>query len=396
MRASQTLKRWATCAASLSALVLAGCAGLNSAAPAAPVPEHLFHDAWFQPPAEPVRADAVLALSPAMRAFMVSDIAHLARRENSPQRALIQALYTPNLLRLEYDASMTRDAAQAFDARSGNCLSLVLMTAAFAHALDLEVNFHSADSEETWSRRGNLLVRSSHVNVSLGPRLMSQGTRRDPALLTVDFLPAQDLQGLRTRDIGQATVLAMYFNNRAAESLVQGQFDQSYAFAREALRQDPAFLPAYNTLGLVYRRHGQPAQAAATFEHVLALDPTQRQAMANLIDTADELGRTAQARQWRAALARLEPYPPFYFLQLGQAAARRGDWPAALVLFKRELARADYSAEVHFWVAQATLQLGDPVSARRHLALAAENSLSGGERALYSAKLDRLNAARHP
>ena len=208
MRASQSLKRWATCAASLSALMLAGCAGLNGAVPAVPVPEHLFHDAWFQPPATPVRADAVLALSPAMRAFMVSDIAHLARRENSPQRALIQALYTPNLLRLEYDATMTRDTAQAFDARSGNCLSLVLMTAAFARALDREGNFHSADSEETWSRRGNLLVRSSHVNVSLAPRLLSQGTRRDPALLTVDFLAAQELQGLRTRDIGQATVLA--------------------------------------------------------------------------------------------------------------------------------------------------------------------------------------------
>lgn len=378
-------------ALTLGGCLLPGCAGILAVPTPPSAPEPLFNDALFGPPAEPVDTQQVLALSPAMREFIARDIRRSSWRD-SPQRALLDALYSPHQLRLEYDAGSTRNASQAFAARAGNCLSLVLMTAAFAQALDLEVSFNSAQLEETWSRRGNLLVRSGHVNLSLGPRLLSLGSRHDTTQMTVDFLPAQELQGLRTRPIALATVLAMYFNNRAAETLVPGQLDQAYAYARAALRQDSGFVPAYNTLGLVYRRHGDTALAARAFEYALDLDNGQRQAMANLIDTLDELGRPHEARQWRTTLARLEPYPPFYFLDQGRAAAERGDWPTARSLFERELARADYSAETHFWLAQASLHLGDTAAAKRHLLLAGENSLSNGERALYTAKLDKLKA----
>ena len=55
--------------------------------------------------------------------------------------ALLEALYTQGELRLEYDARRTRTAAEAFDARMGNCLSLVIMTAAFATEMQLQVRF---------------------------------------------------------------------------------------------------------------------------------------------------------------------------------------------------------------------------------------------------------------
>ena len=394
-------RRWAGVAMWLGSglvclLGLGACANLSGGLMSLPVPQQLFHDGLFQPPAEPVDAARVMALSPQMRQFIAQDLPRSTWRD-SPQRALVDALYTPGRLRLEYDAGMTRNAAEAFAARSGNCLSLVLMTAAMAQALNLDVSFNSALTEETWSRRGNLLVRSGHVNLNLGPRVLNIGSRHDPSQLTIDFLPASELQGLRTRPIRLATVLAMYFNNRAVETLVQdplvqGQFDQAYAFAREALRQDATFAPAYNTLGLVYRRHGDMALAASAFEYALTLDNGQRQAMANLIDTLVDLGRPHEARQWRATLARLEPYPPFYFLDQGRAAAERGDWPTARSLFERELARADYSAETHFWLAQASLRLGDVAAAKRHLRLAGEHSVSTSERALYAAKLDKLKA----
>jgi transglutaminase-like putative cysteine protease len=56
----------------------------------------------------------------------------------------VQALYQPDQIRLEYDAAVTRNAAQAFEARTGNCLSLVIMTAALARELGLTVRYQSA------------------------------------------------------------------------------------------------------------------------------------------------------------------------------------------------------------------------------------------------------------
>jgi hypothetical protein len=40
---------------------------------------------------------------------------------------------------IEYDSTVTRTAAQTYAARAGNCLSLVIMTAAFAEELGLRV-----------------------------------------------------------------------------------------------------------------------------------------------------------------------------------------------------------------------------------------------------------------
>lgn len=369
----------------IAAALAAGCAG----APPEPAPAALFDDAAFAAPARAPDAQSIFALDAGMRRFLADEIAHRARLVG-PQRALVDALTTPGRLRLEYDATMTRNAAQVFEAHSGNCLSLVIMTAAFAKALDLRVDYNAAVQEQTWSRRANLLVRSDHVNVSFGRRAIDVGRSIEPGPVTIDFLPPDEVSGLRTLPIAEATIVAMYFNNRAVEALVDARLDEAYAYARAAMRGDPAFWPAYNTLGLVYRRHRQPGRAAQVFEYLLGRDPGYRQAIANLADAYDALGRAADAAHWRQVLVSLEPQPPFHFLDLGRAAAQRGDWVEARRQFERELARADYSPEVHFWLAQADLRLGDLDGARRHLALAMDNSTSGGDRALYAAKLARL------
>ena len=63
--------------------------------------------------------------------------------------------------------------------------------------------------------------------------------------------------------IEEKTILAMYMNNRAAESLAGGRIDDAYWFARAAVLQDPDFMTPYNTLGVVYQRHGNLGEAGA-------------------------------------------------------------------------------------------------------------------------------------
>ncbi len=95
---------------------------------------------------------------------------------------------------------MTRNAAQAFAARSGNCLSLVIMTAAFAKEMGLPVAYQNVYVDETWSRIGDIYFSIGHVNLTLGRRHDPTSVRDDEAdLLTIDFLPPSELRGLRTR-----------------------------------------------------------------------------------------------------------------------------------------------------------------------------------------------------
>jgi predicted Zn-dependent protease len=308
-------------------------------------------------------------------------------------RGLIDALYSKNQLRLEYDAAITRNASQAFETRSGNCLSLVIMTAAFAKTLGLSVTYQSAFVEPTWSRVGGMHFLSGHVNLTLGGRSTGARTAYDAGvLLTVDFLPAQELRALRTWPIAEETIVAMYMNNRAAESLVRGQLNDAYWFARAAIGQDPAFLSAYNTLGVVYLRHGDWHEAERVLGYVLEREPGNAQALSNLSLALEKLGRVAELDLLQRRLAQIEPYPAFHFFDRGLAAMRLGDFKTARNLFAREVDRDPYYHEFHFWLGVANLRLGNIAEARRHLSLAVEHSTTSGDRDLYVAKLERIRA----
>jgi tetratricopeptide (TPR) repeat protein len=375
----------------LLGLLLCGCA---SAPPPGPPPAALFHDERFAAPTQRIDAGEVFALSDEMRRFLRNDIAAQMRGKGR-QRGLVDALYKRGELRLEYDSTMTRNAAQAFDARSGNCLSLVIMTAAFARELGLQLQYQSALHEETWSRSGDLYFRSGHVNITLGRRVIDVGTSYDTRELTIDFLPPEEIRGLRTRVIDERTVVAMYMNNRAVEALVQGQLDDAYAFVREAIAQSPAFVSAFNTLGVIYQRHGDLAPAERAFAEVLQREADNPRALANLAQLLEQQGRSAQAAELHRRLAQVEPHPAFEYFQLGQAAMQRGDFALARELFAKEVERAPYYHEFHFWLGLADFRLGDLEQARRQLALAMENSTTRGDRDLYAAKLAWLQSRQH-
>ena len=224
--------------ACVAGLSVSGC----TTVPVGPPPQHLFDDSLFAAPSEEVKADSVFAVSDAMKHYVDVEITYQLRAKG-PQRGLLEALYSKNQLKLEYDSVRTRNASEAFEARSGNCLSLVIMTAALAKHLGLPVRYQSVYVDSTWTRSGNLYFSSGHVNLALEHRATDArfGVDTDRAW-TVDFLPPEDVRGQRSRAITEATVIAMYMNNRAAEALAQGQLDNAYGWAREAVRQSPLLL----------------------------------------------------------------------------------------------------------------------------------------------------------
>ena len=378
---------------SLCGLVVCGLVGCASAPPA-PDARLLLDDAVFGPPAEVPTGDAVTAPSPAMQQF-AARLAAQAPRQRDLRNALVAAMHRSDQLQLHYDTSITRTASQAFDARAGNCLSLVLMTGALARELSMPVTYQIVKNEQDFSRQGALVFASGHVNVVLGraisalSRLVHDADRE----LTVDFLPNQDLAGQRVEPVSETTVRAMFMNNRAAELLGDGQVRTAYWWARQAVLIDPRFLPGINTLGVVYLRQGLLAQAEAVFKRVLQQDPRQVSALTNLVRTLDAQGLSSDAAPWATALAALQPAPPFEKLDQGRAALSSGDATRARDLFMAELRQQPYQPEVHHWLAVALAKLGDIDQAARHLALAVNHSTTAAAHDLYAAKLERLRQA---
>ncbi len=375
----------------LASILLASCA----TAPVDGPPAYLFDDRGFAAPSIRIDAADVLAISPEMKRFVDIEIdGH--RHAGGRRQGLVDAISRKGQLRLEYDSAVTRNASEAFAARTGNCLSLVLMTAVLAKELGLLVRYQQVYADDTWSRSGDMQLAIGHVNLALGPTRLAGAGVSDPDALTIDFLPPEDVRGLRSRVIAEKTIIAMYMNNRAVESLAQGMPNDAYWWAREGIRQDPGYLSAYNTLGAVYQRRGDLESAARVYGYVLEREPGNTRVMSNLVPVLDKLGRVAESRALGRRLQELEPDPPFKFFELGVAAMRNKDFKAARDWFAKEVDRAPDYHEFQFWLAAAYLGLGDTVKARRHLTLAIENSTTRKDRDLYAAKLERMNAAQRP
>ena len=370
-------------------LLVQGCA----TAPPARAPDNAyFRDELFAPASDRIDAADVFAMTPEMRRYLKREIGRQLE-DKGWHRGLVDALYRDGQLKLQYDAEVTRTAAQAFEARSGNCLSLVIMTAAFARELGVGVHFKRVFSEDAWSRVGELTVASTHVNVTLvstkhDVRIIAREREWDQ--LTIDFMPAARGRAYRGYPISEATVVAMFMNNRAAESIAQGKVDDAYWWARAAIAHDPGFIAAYNTMGVVYHRKGRLAEAERVLAHALDREADNTFALSNQVLVLQGLGRKQEAAGLAARLAKLEPHPPFHFFDRGREAMKVGDYAAARDLFAREVQRDAEYHEFHFWLAAAHFALGEVAPARKHMEMALRNSTNRGERDLYAAKLDRI------
>ena len=376
----------------LTVLVLALFVTACATTPAPQQPDGLFNDRLFDPPSVSVNAADVFALSPEMRKYLDTEIAALVRRSGR-QYGLVEALYDRAHLKLEYDSAMTRNASEAFAARSGNCLSLVIMSAAFAKELGLQVRFQKVFTDETWSRSGDVYMSIGHVNLSLSRRKVEkQFGRNEIDSMTIDFLPSSNVIGSRTWAIDESTVVAMYMNNRAVESLVSGEVNDAYWWARAAILEQPRFLSAYNTLAVVYQRHGNLLQSQLALEKVLEQEPANTLALSNLARVLRDRGNLAASQEVAGRLERLEPNPPFGYFKRGLDAMTKGDYKLAKAMFTKEIDRAAYYHEFHFWLALAHVSLGELEAARKQLSIAFENSSMPNDRDLYAAKLARLQA----
>ena len=368
---------------------LSGCAHMNADPVSASRVASLFDDAAFDLPAARIDTTDLFALTPEMRRHLNSAPFRSLLRQQGLAAGLVHALYDKRELALDYDATYTGTAAETYAARKGNCLALVIMTAAFARELGLGVRFQEVQIEETWSRDHALYLVSSHVNLSLaagGPRSFHDGS----AALTIDFVQLPPNVSERVRYLDEDDIVARYMNNRAAEELAEGRNTEAYWWVRGALLRKPSLAAALNTLGVIHERSGHRLLAEKTYRFALEREPDSLIVMQNLVPLLASNGKTAESEVLAQRLARLYPAPPYHYFNQAMTAYKAGNMAQARTLFAREVARAPYNDEFHFWLGLANLQLGELNTAEKQLALARDMSVRSDARERYSAKLAHL------
>ncbi len=385
LRVAMARRPWAL----LLCMALASCADAPASIDAS---EDLFADSSFAPSSERIAAADIFAVSPEMRAYLNSMVAEEVA-QHGEARGLVEALFKDRRLQIDYDAAYTRNAAQTFEARAGNCLSLSIVTGAMAKEIGLEVRYQSVRTSEHWERDGDLLELVGHVNVSVGlPAPRVRAWRYNTDRWTVDFLAPSEMKGLVTEPISESRIVAMFMNNRAAEALARQRTDDAYWWLRSGIASDSTFASLYNTLGVTYLRKGLLPQAESALRHALSIEPDSRQTWNNLAVVLRHEGRTEQA----AAIEKQHPASGAATLTAaiegGMKANESGDYARALELLTRALRTSSDNHEVHYLLAVTYLNLGDRRRAMEHLLEARDDSLTVRQRSIYSSKIELLNS----
>ncbi len=161
-----------------------------------------------------------------------------------------------------------------------------------------------------------------------------------------------------------------------------GRLPQAEACYRKILAVEPSNLNALHLLGVLARQAGQPRAAVDLISKAVALNDRVPELHSNLGNALMDLERTAEAEAcYRQALA-LRPDYAAALNNLGNLLQGRGEHSQAEACYRRALALDPAYAEAHENLGAALLEQAKPVeaeaSARRALALRPDHALAYG------------------
>jgi len=351
-------------------IVLAGCA----AAPPAPLPAHvLWQDQAFGYDAALVSVGKRDLFQ--LDAGLLSKL-HDPRIQNSSAQYrlhhLESILFGPKAKDFPYSWGHSTIAAETWRRKSGDCLSLTVLSYSLAKALDMSVQMQEVRVPVVFDRRGNVEFLNRHVNVfirSVGDLYLVAGSMR-PGDVIIDFEPqvASRREGSALSEDG---ILARFYNNLAAEYLAQGDLTLAYAHFKAAVLADPGYSSSYSNLAQLYIRKGFLQSAEQLLLHTIALNDDADIALRSLHQLLVSQGRESEALKYREILQARQQKDPYYWLGVGLHHLEEGNYQKAVDALERAQDLTRGFQEVHRYLAIAYWRAGNPIHAKNQLSVLA-------------------------
>lgn len=174
-----------------------------------------------------------------------------------------------------------------------------------------------------------------------------------------------------TGEESQARVRARIHTELAGSYYQLGNMGVALDEAREALKSDPTYGPAYNAAGLVYAALKQDRQAEASFQRALSINPFDSNANNNYGRFLCERKRERESIRYFMAAVQNPLYqtPERSYINAGLCARRQGDAQAAEGYFRQALRVRPTQPQALFNLAELEYEAGDYKAAKGHMDL---------------------------
>ncbi len=295
--------------------------------------------------------------------------------DSERMKQLVKYIFDRTDFNLLYNSSANTNASDTFDKRAANCLSLSIMTYALAEAAGLNISFQEIVIPEYWTRQNGYSALNGHVNLKFSRAIRPGRSVIVAPSIEVDFDPLSPKEKFPTRIISKNRVIAMFYNNKAAQALVEKNFARAYTYLTASFKADNLFIPSWNNLGVLYRQTGNAPQAELTYKMALKLNPNDLQLKENLAILYESTGRIVDHQQLMVEVEQKRLANPYYHFNLGQEANERGKHKLAIRHFFNAVSLDDNQHEFYYGIAKSYAAIGDVSSTKRFLRKA-ERSVS--------------------
>jgi len=305
-------------------------------------------------------------------------------------RALVQHIFARSDLNLLYRAQANTVANQTFNNRAANCLSMSIMTYAFANELGFGVRFQDIEIPEYWTIREGQSLLNGHINLQILPRPSLQHIQFVTRGFEVDF----DAQATRPHFpktlLKLNQVIAMFHNNNGTDALIQKDYVKAYAYFRAALLQAPNMSPVLANLGYLYRLTGHYEFAESTYLQAIKKDKNNLTAWGNLSHLYRYMGEHKKSLEILSRVTRKRSSNPFFHINMGDQAFEKQQWNIALEHYRRALKLNKSYHEVFFGLGKTYFELGNIQRSHYYFNLAKKKSRTEQEQSDYQGKIDML------
>lgn len=375
-------------------LCLLGLSGCKSNGEAAHLAKNsLFVDHHFSKPLELPVPEKVFSLTPKQREWLNRKVR--PNKNSSLTMQVIDKVLKRDFSSFDYDNSYTRTAAQTLEMGQGNCLSMVIMTAAIAKHFDIPFKVQNIKTVPMWDRDGGLYLINGHVNIQLKNETGSKGAVTfelfKAPYITLDFINNVSRRHLSKRFISQNELISMYYVNLAADAMIVQQWESAYWLLRHAIDSTPHYSPAWNSLGVLYKRNDLLELAEGAYKRAILLDKDNMNVLANYALLLERQGRYQELFNYQRKVDLAQLKNPYRYFDLAELAYAGKDYARALVHYKKAIKLSPIVDAFYFGLFRTYLAMGNENKARKYLEIAHQHSADFSDRKRYSVKLALLD-----
>lgn len=349
--------------------------------------QELYADHYFIGPAAEIETlDDIFRLPAETEAEVRKFVGRQHTDMHQRGRELLEYLFYYADTGLSYEHSATSTAQETLHLRRANCLSLSILTYSLAKAAGLQAEFQDVQIPEYWVSRSGLSFLNGHVNLRLKASTSQSSLysyiNRD---VIVDFDPYSKEQSFPVSVITETTVLAMFYNNKAAQAQVDQNYPLAYQYYKAATQADPGFSVSWANLAVLYRITGLTDYALKAYQHSLALNPRATNTLSNLAVLYRSTGDIAQAELLERRVLAQRRNNPYYHVMLGDEQLPRQP-EEALRHYRQALSLNAEVHEAYYGIAQSYYLQGNVPLAGLYLEKASQHSSSTDDQRRYQHK----------